>query len=117
MRLNRALQIKLLQYANRHDKVILQHDNTRPHAAAPVKTYLETLKWEVLPHPLGQVKRRCSGDSTSKWHSNVGSLIAFSLNRKLKKGPLPVKNKVVNLSEEMKFGTAIGKNFLNSSLD
>jgi len=22
------------------------------HVAAPVKTYLETLKWEVLPHPL-----------------------------------------------------------------
>ncbi|UYV64185.1 hypothetical protein LAZ67_2006990 [Cordylochernes scorpioides] len=65
----------------------------------------------------GQDKRRCSGDSTSKRHSHVGSLIAFSLNRKLKKGPLPVKNNVVNLSEEMKFGTAIGKNFLNSSLD
>jgi len=26
-------------------------DNARPHVAAPVKTYLETLKWEVLPHP------------------------------------------------------------------
>ncbi|KAG5321111.1 MOS1T transposase, partial [Pseudoatta argentina] len=24
----------------------------RPHVAKPVKTYLETLKWEVLPHPL-----------------------------------------------------------------
>ncbi|KAG5317534.1 MOS1T transposase, partial [Pseudoatta argentina] len=23
----------------------------RPHVAKPVKTYLETLKWEVLPHP------------------------------------------------------------------
>ncbi|KAG5325797.1 MOS1T transposase, partial [Pseudoatta argentina] len=24
----------------------------RPHVAKPVKIYLETLKWEVLPHPL-----------------------------------------------------------------
>ncbi|CAG9567641.1 unnamed protein product [Danaus chrysippus] len=27
------------------------HDNARPHVAKVVKTYLETLKWEVLPHP------------------------------------------------------------------
>ena len=35
----------------RHDKVIFQHDNARPHVVRPVKIYLETLKWEVLPHP------------------------------------------------------------------
>ena len=29
----------------------LQHDNARPHVTKPVKIYLETLKWEVLPHP------------------------------------------------------------------
>ena len=52
MRLNRALKDKRPQYNERHDKcVILQHDNARPHVAKVVKTYLETLKWEVLPHP------------------------------------------------------------------
>jgi len=31
--------------------MIQKVDNARPHVAKPVKTYLETLKWEVLPHP------------------------------------------------------------------
>ncbi|GFW05754.1 mariner Mos1 transposase [Trichonephila clavipes] len=52
MRLSRALKDKRPQYNERHDKVILQHDNARPHVAKVVKTYLETLKWEVLPHLL-----------------------------------------------------------------
>ncbi|KAG5317782.1 MOS1T transposase, partial [Pseudoatta argentina] len=51
MRLSRALKEKRPLYAQRHDKVILLHDNARPHVGKPVKTYLETLKWEVLPHP------------------------------------------------------------------
>ncbi|GFW19725.1 mariner Mos1 transposase [Trichonephila clavipes] len=51
MRLSRALKDKRPQYNERHDKVILQHDNARPHVAKVVKTYLETLKWKVLPHP------------------------------------------------------------------
>ncbi|GFX81404.1 mariner Mos1 transposase [Trichonephila clavipes] len=51
MRLSRALKDKRPQYNERHDKVILQHDKARPHVAKVVKTYLETLKWEVLPHP------------------------------------------------------------------
>lgn len=33
-------------------QVILLHDNARPHVENPVKTYLQTLKWEVLTHPL-----------------------------------------------------------------
>ncbi|KAG5314451.1 MOS1T transposase, partial [Pseudoatta argentina] len=52
MRLSRALKEKWPLYAQRHDKVILLHDNARPRVAKPVKTFLETLKWEVLPHPL-----------------------------------------------------------------
>ena len=34
-----------------HDKIILQHDNDRPHVALVVKTYLEGQNWKVLPHP------------------------------------------------------------------
>ncbi|GFT49524.1 mariner Mos1 transposase [Trichonephila clavipes] len=52
MRLSRALKDKRPQYNERHDEGILQLDNARPHVAKVVKTYLETLKWEVLPHPL-----------------------------------------------------------------
>ena len=36
MRLSRALREKRPQYEQRHEKVILQHDNARPHAAKPV---------------------------------------------------------------------------------
>ena len=51
MRLSRAQREKRPQYEQRHERVILQHDNARPHVAKPVKTYLVTLKWEVLPYP------------------------------------------------------------------
>ena len=44
MRLNRALKKKRSLYKQRHDKVILQHDNAWPHVAKGVKNYLETLK-------------------------------------------------------------------------
>ena len=50
MRLSRALREKRPQYEQRHEKVILQHDNPRPHVAKPVNTYLETYEWEVVPH-------------------------------------------------------------------
>ncbi|GBP08692.1 Mariner Mos1 transposase [Eumeta japonica] len=49
-RLSRALKEKGFQYYSRYDKIIL-HDNTRQHVAVPVKNYLKTLDWEVLPHP------------------------------------------------------------------
>ena len=54
MRLSRVHKEKCAHYYSRHDrhdKVILLHDNARPHVAAPVKTYLETLNWDVLSHP------------------------------------------------------------------
>ena len=37
MRLSRALKDKRPQYNERHDKVILQHDNARPYVAKMVK--------------------------------------------------------------------------------
>ncbi|KAG5316286.1 MOS1T transposase, partial [Pseudoatta argentina] len=51
IRLSRALREKRPEYEQRHDKVIFLHDNARPHVARIVKKYLETLKWDVLPHP------------------------------------------------------------------
>jgi len=52
IRLSRALREKRPEYEQRHDKVILLHDNARPHVTKVVKKYLKTLKWDVLPHPL-----------------------------------------------------------------
>ncbi|UYV71384.1 SETMAR [Cordylochernes scorpioides] len=43
MRLSRALKIKRPLYAKRHDKVIYQHDNARPHVAKVVKETLKAL--------------------------------------------------------------------------
>jgi histone-lysine N-methyltransferase SETMAR len=51
IRLSQALREKRPEYAERHRKVILLHDNARLHVAVAVKNYLETLKWDVLPHP------------------------------------------------------------------
>ncbi|GBP68253.1 Mariner Mos1 transposase [Eumeta japonica] len=51
MHLSRSLKEKRPLYKQRHDKVILLHDNARPHVPKPVKTYLETLQWEVLLYP------------------------------------------------------------------
>jgi len=44
-----ALREKRPQYEQRHDKVILLH-NRLGVIAKVVKKYLETLKWDVLPH-------------------------------------------------------------------
>ena len=51
IRLNRAIKEKRPEYATRHDCIIFQHDNARPHVAKPVKKYLDNTGWEILPHP------------------------------------------------------------------
>ncbi|KAL0110743.1 hypothetical protein PUN28_013998 [Cardiocondyla obscurior] len=51
MRSNRALKEKRAHYYSRHDEIIFLHYNARSHVAAPVKTYLQVLNWEVLLHP------------------------------------------------------------------
>lgn len=52
MRLSRVLKEKRSLIGAKTQKIILHNDNARPHFAQPIKTYLETLKREVLPHPL-----------------------------------------------------------------
>jgi len=55
MRLSRVLKEKRAHYYySRHDKIILLHDNAR-HIAAPVKTYLETFKWEKVFYPTRRI--------------------------------------------------------------
>lgn len=46
-----AIQNDRPEYAKRHDKIIFQHDNARPHVAKLVKNTLGSFGWEVLPHP------------------------------------------------------------------
>lgn len=49
--LNHALIEKRPEWARRHGKVILLHDNAPPHKAKPVQDTIKTLGWEQLPHP------------------------------------------------------------------
>lgn len=49
--LNHALIQKRPEWARRHGKVILQHDNAPSHTARSVKDTLKTLNWEILSHP------------------------------------------------------------------
>jgi len=49
--LNRALIEKRPEWAKRHGKVILLHDNAPSHTSKPVRETITTLGWEVLPHP------------------------------------------------------------------
>lgn len=51
IRLKRAIEEKRPEWVNRHNKLIFQHDNAKPHTAVVVKNYLDGQDWEVLPHP------------------------------------------------------------------
>ena len=49
--LNHALIEKRPEWARRHGKVILLHDNAPPHKAKLVQDTIKALGWELLPHP------------------------------------------------------------------
>ena len=69
IRLSRGLREKWQQCEQRNEKVILQHENARPYVAKPVTTYLETLKWELLPYsPYSQILRRPIITCSGRWH-------------------------------------------------
>jgi len=51
IKLHRALREKRPHYRKKHDKLIFLHDNAPSHTSIMVQNYLETLNWEVLPHP------------------------------------------------------------------
>ena len=51
IRLKQALNENRPEWVTRHQKIILQHDNARPHVNSVVNNYLESTKWVNLPHP------------------------------------------------------------------
>ncbi|EFN64341.1 Histone-lysine N-methyltransferase SETMAR, partial [Camponotus floridanus] len=51
-RLNVTFMEKRSAVASNRRKVILLHDNARPHVANSVKETLMQFEWEVLPHPV-----------------------------------------------------------------
>jgi len=50
IKLHHALRKKRPHYRKRHDKLIFLN-NAPSHTSTMVQNYLETLNWEVLPHP------------------------------------------------------------------
>ena len=51
IKLHRALREKRPHSRKRHDKLIFLHNNVPSYTSTMVQNYLETLNWEVLPHP------------------------------------------------------------------
>jgi len=51
IKLHCALREKRPHYRKRHNKLIFLYDNVPSHTSTIVQNYLETLNWEVLPHP------------------------------------------------------------------
>ena len=49
--LSNELNVKRPEWINRHERVILLHDNARPHVSKAVIDVLKELKWDILPHP------------------------------------------------------------------
>ncbi|UYV77993.1 SETMAR [Cordylochernes scorpioides] len=50
--LREALNEKRPEWREKHNKLILQHDNAPAHNATVVKNTIKDLGWELLPHPL-----------------------------------------------------------------
>jgi len=59
-RLSEELIQKRSSVANNRCKIILLHDNARPHVTKSVKQKLLQLEWEILPHP-----------AYSPWHRRI----------------------------------------------
>lgn len=51
IKLKQETATKRLEWATRHERPILLHDNARPHVGKAVKDVLHDMNWEVLPHP------------------------------------------------------------------
>ena len=89
IRLSRALREKLPEYEQRYDKVILLHDNAQLHVAKVVKKYLETLKWDILPHPSYSPDIAPSITGCSEGCSTIWQIIGSLLSQKSKIGSPP----------------------------
>jgi hypothetical protein len=92
MGLKQALAAKRPEWDNRHDKIILQHDNARPHVAIPVKNYMDRQNWEILPHPLyspdmAPSDYHFSCRCTQRWHSSTSLHMKTSKNRSMTGSP------------------------------